>query len=208
MADRPSPTPAPPTPRYEQMLEAARGDWWDSRNFDKWKSHYLSEYERGRSVIDLLRTHLPELRLEAMRVLDIGCGTGAAVERAAQVVGPEKAHAIDPTPRFVELTRKRVRTSRELQRKGWRDFLSDAHYGLGWRIYSVDGQELVTHSGWVSGFVAQVAYSPAHDTGLALLLNAVSLGASIGVLVWVFQYGNLEYLKKIYQIAKMSYLTS
>lgn len=73
-----------------------------------------------------------------------------------------------------ELTRKRVRTSRELRRKGWRDFLSDAHYGLGWRIYSVDGQELVTHSGWVSGFVAQVAYSPAHDTGLALLLNAES----------------------------------
>ncbi|WP_110240817.1 MMPL family transporter [Nocardioides gilvus] len=28
----------------------------------------------------------------------------------------------------------------------------------------------------------------------ALLLNAVSLGASIGVLVWVFQYGNLEWL--------------
>lgn len=94
MADRPSPTPAPPTPRYEQMLEAARGDWWDSRNFDKWKSHYLSEYERGRSVIDLLRTHLPELRLEAMRVLDIGCGD-AGVTIAFAEAGAE-AHGIEP----------------------------------------------------------------------------------------------------------------
>jgi len=72
------------------------------------------------------------------------------------------------------LTRKRVHTARELRRKGWRELLGDAHYGLGWRIYSIDGQDLVTHSGWVQGFVAQVAYSPAHDTGLALLLNAES----------------------------------
>jgi beta-lactamase class C len=72
------------------------------------------------------------------------------------------------------LTRKRVRTARELRRKGWRDFLADAHYGLGWRIYTVDGHELITHSGWVRGFVAQVGYSPDHRTGLALLLNAES----------------------------------
>jgi beta-lactamase class C len=72
------------------------------------------------------------------------------------------------------LTRKRVRTTRELRREGWRDFLGDAHYGLGWRIYTVADQDLITHSGWVRGFVAQVGYSPEHDVGLALLLNAES----------------------------------
>jgi beta-lactamase class C len=73
-----------------------------------------------------------------------------------------------------DLTRKRGRTARELRRKGWRDLLADAHYGLGWRIYTVGGEELVTHSGWVRGFVAQVGYSRSRDTGLVLLLNAES----------------------------------
>lgn len=73
-----------------------------------------------------------------------------------------------------ELTRKRIRTTRETRRKGWRDVLTDAHYGLGWRIYTVEGHELVTHSGWVRGFVAQVGYSAEHDIGLVLLLNAES----------------------------------
>jgi len=97
--------------------------------------------------------------------LDLGQWLVANMGYRPDVIRPELVR---------DLTRKRVHTSRELRRKGWRDLLSDAHYGLGWRIYSIDGRDLVTHSGWVRGFVAQVAYSPEHDTGLALLLNAES----------------------------------
>jgi beta-lactamase class C len=97
--------------------------------------------------------------------LDLGHWLAAHMGHRPDVIAPELVR---------ELTRKRVHTARELRRKDWRDFLTDAHYGLGWRIYTVDGQELITHSGWVRGFVAQVAWSPAHDTGLALLLNAES----------------------------------
>lgn len=97
--------------------------------------------------------------------LDLGQWLIAQMGHRPDVVAPELVHS---------LTRKRVRTARELHRKGWRDFLADAHYGLGWRIYTVDGRELVTHSGWVRGFVAQIGYSSEHDTGLALLLNAES----------------------------------
>lgn len=101
--------------------------------------------------------------------LDLGQWLAANMGYRPEVVRPELVR---------DLTRKRVHTTRELRRKGWRDFLSDAHYGLGWRIYTIDGQELVTHSGWVRGFVAQIGYSRDHDTGLALLLNAESSAIS------------------------------
>lgn len=86
--------PAPATPRYEGLLEAARASWWDSANFDKWKSHYLSEYERGRSILDLLRRHVPDLDPTALKVLDVGCGD-AGVAIAFAKAGAE-AHGIEP----------------------------------------------------------------------------------------------------------------
>jgi beta-lactamase class C len=97
--------------------------------------------------------------------LDLGQWLIANMGYRPDVVHPELVR---------DLTRKRVYTAREMRRKGWRDLLNAAHYGLGWRIYSIDGHDLVTHSGWVRGFVAQIGYSREHDTGLALLLNAES----------------------------------
>jgi len=83
------------------------------------------------------------------------------------------------------VTQKRVRTARDLRRRGWRDMLTDAHYGLGWRIYEVGDDEIMLHSGWVKGFVADISYSPRHRTGLAVLLNAESgvLG-ELGAAFW------------------------
>jgi beta-lactamase class C len=77
------------------------------------------------------------------------------------------------SPALVEqLTRKRVRTPRDLQRRNWRELVTDAHYGLGWRIYTFGTEEIFMHSGWVKGFVADVAYSRSRQTGLVVLLNA------------------------------------
>jgi beta-lactamase class C len=73
-----------------------------------------------------------------------------------------------------EVTQARVRTQKDLHRKYWRDHLQDAHYGLGWRIYRVKGEELFYHAGWVQGFVAEIAYSKSRQIGLAILLNAES----------------------------------
>ena len=78
------------------------------------------------------------------------------------VIAPEHVAAV---------TQKRVATPRELRRYRWRDLLTDAHYGLGWRIYALGEQEIVTHSGWVRGFVADMAYSPEKRSGLVVLLN-------------------------------------
>jgi len=76
------------------------------------------------------------------------------------------------------LTEKRVRTLRDLRRGSWKGLLSDAHYGLGWRIYTVDDEDLYLHSGWVQGFVADISYSLDRKIGLVVLLNGESRALS------------------------------
>lgn len=72
------------------------------------------------------------------------------------------------------LTTPHVKTKRDLRRKQWRYYLSDANYGLGWRLYDFNKEPLVYHGGWVAGFRADVAYSPERKIGIAVLLNAES----------------------------------
>lgn len=74
------------------------------------------------------------------------------------------------------LSKPRVKTRRELYRKQWKQLLSDAHYGLGWRIYQLGDQQLIYHGGWVAGFRADVAFSPQQNIGIVVLLNAESSG--------------------------------
>ena len=76
------------------------------------------------------------------------------------------------------LSKPRVKTRREMYRKQWKTMLSEAHYGLGWRIYQLGDEQLVYHGGWVSGFRADVAFSLQHDIGIVVLLNAESSGIS------------------------------
>lgn len=70
------------------------------------------------------------------------------------------------------LTTPRKRTRGQLRRRYWRDTMKDAHYGMGWRIYDLDGLTVVYHGGWVKGFRADVAFAPQLDLGIAILLNA------------------------------------
>lgn len=101
-------------------------------------------------------------------------GINASAEDLAKWLLAQLGHFPNVIPPAVvdELTRKRVRTLRDLRRRGWREHLTDAHYGLGWRIYRFGGEDLVLHSGWVKGYVAEIAYSKQRDTGLVVLLNA------------------------------------
>jgi beta-lactamase class C len=97
--------------------------------------------------------------------LDLGQWLIAQMGYRQDVIAPELV---------TELTARRVQTSRELRRRGWRDLLDNAHYGLGWRIYTAGDEDIFLHSGWVQGFVAEVAWSPQRQIGLAVLLNAES----------------------------------
>jgi beta-lactamase class C len=73
-----------------------------------------------------------------------------------------------------QLTQPNVKTIRELTRRSWRQHLTDAHYGLGWRVYNFKGHKLNYHGGWVQGYRADVAFAPGQEVGYAMLMNAES----------------------------------
>jgi beta-lactamase class C len=65
-----------------------------------------------------------------------------------------------------------VKTARELRRVRYMRHVSEAHYGLGWRIYQYAGTTVVNHSGSVEGYGAQIAFMPEKGVGLVLLTNS------------------------------------
>ncbi|WP_199611411.1 serine hydrolase domain-containing protein [Flocculibacter collagenilyticus] len=63
-------------------------------------------------------------------------------------------------------------TKKELKRRVWKKKLKDAHYGLGWRIYDYDGEQVFYHSGWVEGYRADIVVLPRLNIGLSITINA------------------------------------
>ena len=128
----------------ERILPKSRGQW---RTVDVEPKYYQLGPAAGvnASALDMARWLMAQL--------------GANPE----VLAPEMIRTV---------TDPRVETRRDLRRKHWRDILTDAHYGLGWRIYRVGAHELVYHSGWVSGYRADIAWSEEYGLGLAILMNS------------------------------------
>ncbi|WP_028763904.1 serine hydrolase domain-containing protein [Shewanella colwelliana] len=90
-----------------------------------------------------------------------------------------------------DITTPGVRTTRELRRREWKAYLDDAHYGKGWRVYEFEGRPLIYHAGWVAGYVAEIAYSPELNLGMAMLMNGESrVIAELGANYWhqVFEH--------------------
>lgn len=86
---------------------------------------------------------------------------------------------------LADITKKRVKTRRDLRRKEWRRYLTDAHYATGWRVYQFGQDELVYHGGWVQGYRAEIAYSREHQLGLVMLMNAeANLINELGTYFW------------------------
>jgi beta-lactamase class C len=70
--------------------------------------------------------------------LDMGKWLMAQLGSHPEVIQPE---VVDT------LTRPRVKTRKEKYRRHWKNMLTDAHYGLGWRIYQLGEHQLAYHSG-------------------------------------------------------------
>lgn len=75
---------------------------------------------------------------------------------------------------IADITTERVETRRHMRHRIWRDYLSHAGYGLGWRLYTMGDDRIIYHGGWVAGFRAAVAYSEKQKIGVAILMNAES----------------------------------
>ena len=67
----------------------------------------------------------------------------------------------------------RVETPSELARiRPVSDRYLGAQYGYGWRIYDYEGRTVITHSGTVDGYAAQIAFLPETKAGIVILANA------------------------------------
>lgn len=75
----------------------------------------------------------------------------------------------------------RVRTLREnrIMRRNFHA-LSQAQYGLGWRVYDYEGRRVIGHRGAVQGYRALVLFDPGLRTGVALMWNSTD-GRPVGL---------------------------
>ncbi len=92
----------------------------------------------------------------------------------------------------------RVDTPREARLMRWRYHdLTDAKYGLGWRVYDYHGHTVVGHRGAVEGYRAQVLFDPDKKSGIAVMWNSPS-GQPVGL--------QLEFLDQLYGLPKRDWM--
>src|ERR671931_569824 len=81
----------------QATVDAAR------RRFDRWAGRYERD-RRSRWMVGLQEQALAALDLRPSdRLLDVGCGTGAAVRRAARIA--DRAVGVDLSPAMIERPR-------------------------------------------------------------------------------------------------------
>lgn len=65
-----------------------------------------------------------------------------------------------------------IRTPGERRRYYWNGRVSSTQYGLGWRIFDYAGHNMITHSGGIQGYLAQLAFIPEEGVGIVILFNS------------------------------------
>ena len=126
--------------------------------------------------------------------LSAAAGINASVLDLAQWVLAQmgKYPQVVSAAQVATLTRPRVSTPKDMGKRYWKDVLSSAHYGLGWRIYHIGDEPVMLHAGWVKGYVGAISYSPRLQRGLVVLLNGeTSRLNQIVSAFWVRQFDAL-----------------
>lgn len=75
--------------------------------------------------------------------------------------------------------------------------LQNAHYGLGWRVYSYHGHKVIGHRGGVQGYRALVLFDPEKQSGIAMMWNSPH-SRPTGL--------QLEFLDQLYGLPKRDWL--
>lgn len=167
---------------YEELLSQRLFEPLGMRRTTTGREAFLAEANRATPHVRLARGRVwqPVPVTESYYLVPPAAGVNASVLDLARWLIAQQGYRPDVlAPQVIRpLTEKRVRTLRDLRRGAWHDLLTDAHYGLGWRIYTVGEEELYLHSGWVRGFVADISHSLDRKMGLVVLLNGESRALS------------------------------
>ena len=85
-----------------------------------------------------------------------------------------------------EAHRKRIATPPETARqRALKTPVTETSYGLGWRNYTYAGKRVITHSGSVEGYIAQIAWVPETRSGIVVLSNTRGARAARIVPAWL-----------------------
>ena len=104
-------------------------------------------------------------------------GVNASISDMAQWLIAQTGHRPDvlPAPLLATLQAPVVSTPSETRGSSWRRArISEAGYGIGWRIYDYAGHRVVFHGGAVQGYRAAIALLPERDLGVVILWNSTS----------------------------------
>lgn len=83
--------------------------------------------------------------------------------------------AVLPAAVLTSIQQPRAATPAENGRmRRFRERLSGAHYGLGWRIYDYAGHTVVGHRGGVRGYRSLIMFDPQRKTGVVALWNSAT----------------------------------
>ena len=104
-------------------------------------------------------------------------GVNASAADMAQWLLAQGGHRPEvlPAPLLATLHEPLVSTPSETRSSSWRRArVSEAGYGLGFRVYDYAGHRLVYHAGAVQGYRGVIALLPERDLGVAILWNGES----------------------------------
>ena len=91
-----------------------------------------------------------------------------------------------PVAALSESHRKRISTPPETARqRTLKTPVTETSYGLGWRNYTYAGQQVITHSGSVEGYIAQIAWVPGKNSGIVMLSNTRGARSTRIVPAWL-----------------------
>jgi beta-lactamase class C len=120
-------------------------------------------------------------------------GVNASITDLSKWLIAQMGHRTDVLPAKVldYVHTKRIATPPETSRqRSLKTPVTETSYGLGWRRYTYAGHQLLTHSGSVEGYIAQIAWLPAQDAGIVILSNTRGSRAAKILPTWLdYQLG-------------------
>ena len=101
-------------------------------------------------------------------------GVNASINDMGQWLIAQMGGRPDVLPASVleELQQPLADTPRETRTSPWRrGRLTEAHYGLGWRVFDYAGETMIFHGGAVQGYRSLIAFLPKQRFGMVMLWN-------------------------------------